>query len=242
MAVTTFQNVDANELRHFAQSAAFWWDPNGPFKTLHQINPVRLEYIRQQAPLKDACVLDVGCGGGLLSEAMADAGAQVTGIDMAAETLDVARLHLLESGLDVSYRLSTIEDLAATGMAGTFDIVTCLEMLEHVPDPESIVRACLALLKPGGTLILSTLNRTPKAMVLGIIAAEHILGLLPKGTHRFEQFIKPSELFETLQKHGAVVTDICGLKYNPLTGRSWLDKTDLAINYLMCAQTNPTSG
>ncbi len=234
-------NVNPAEVAHFDHSAAFWWDPAGPFKTLHHLNPVRLDYIRQQTPLADQKVLDVGCGGGLLCEAMAAEGAQVTGIDLAAETLQTARLHLLESGLEVDYRQMAVEDLAKTE-AGQYDVVTCLEMLEHVPDPVSVIRATVRLLKPGGTLILSTLNRTPKAMLLGIFAAEHLLHLLPKGTHHFDQFIKPSELFTEVQATGATVTDICGLKYNPLSKRACLDRHDVSINYLLSARTNPVSG
>ncbi len=233
-------NVNPAEVAHFDHEAAFWWDPAGPFKTLHHLNPVRLDYIRQQTPLAGQKVLDVGCGGGLLCEAMAAEGAQVTGIDLAAETLQTARLHLLESGLEVDYRQVAVEDLAKTE-AGQYDVVTCLEMLEHVPDPASVIRATVRLLKPGGTLILSTLNRTPKAMLLGIFAAEHLLHLLPKGTHHFDQFIKPSELFAEVQSAGATVTDICGLKYNPLSTRAWLDRHDVSINYLLSARTTPDS-
>lgn len=228
-------NANPAELAHFDQSAAFWWDPEGPFKTLHHLNPVRLQYIQQQTPLAGKKVLDIGCGGGLLCEAMAAAGAQVTGIDLAGETLQAAQLHLLESGLTVDYRQQSAESLTETE-AGQYDVVTCLEMLEHVPDPESVIRAALCLLKPGGTLVLSTLNRTPKAMLLGIFAAEHLLHLLPKGTHRFDQFIKPSELFAAVEKSGAQVTDICGLKYNPLSHKAWLDKQDVSINYLLSAR------
>jgi len=196
MVVTTNSparpNANAAELSHFDAEAAFWWDPDGPFKTLHHLNPVRLEYIRQQTPLEGRQVLDVGCGGGLLCEAMAAEGAKVTGIDLAPATLESARLHLLESGHQVDYRLMSAE-AQANEQPGHYDVVTCLEMLEHVPDPESVIRSCVTLLKPGGRLILSTLNRTPKAMLLGIFAAEHLLRLLPKGTHRFDQLIKPSE-------------------------------------------------
>ncbi len=235
------KNVNAAELHHFDQSAAFWWDPQGPFKTLHHLNPVRLDYIRQQTPLAGKKVLDVGCGGGLLCEAMAAAGARVTGIDLAPATLEAARLHLLESGLDVDYRLLSAEALAGSE-AGHYDVVTCLEMLEHVPDPESVINACVRLLKPGGTLVLSTINRTARAMLLGIFAAEHILHLLPKGTHRFDQLIKPSELFEAVQAAGAHVTDVCGLKYNPLSQRAWLEPGDVSINYLLTAQKAPQTG
>jgi len=239
MVVTTNSparpNANAAELSHFDAEAAFWWDPDGPFKTLHHLNPVRLEYIRQQTPLEGRQVLDVGCGGGLLCEAMAAEGAKVTGIDLAPATLESARLHLLESGHQVDYRLMSAE-AQANEQPGHYDVVTCLEMLEHVPDPESVIRSCVTLLKPGGRLILSTLNRTPKAMLLGIFAAEHLLRLLPKGTHRFDQLIKPSELHDAVQKAGAQVTDIRGLKYNPISHRAWLDRQDVSINYLLSAQ------
>ncbi len=227
-------NAFSAEVAHFNQSSAFWWDPHGPFKTLHHLNPVRLDYICQHTPLTDKKVLDIGCGGGLLCEAMAQKGALVTGIDLAPEALDAARLHLLESGLEVDYRQTTAEALAATE-AGQYDVVTCLEMLEHVPDPASVIRAAVTLTKPGGTLIFSTLNRSPKAMLLGIFAAEHLLHLLPKGTHHFDQLIKPSELFAAVQNAGAKVTDICGLKYNPLSTKAWLEPADVSINYLLCA-------
>ena len=176
-------NVDSQEVARFNEVAARWWDADGPFRPLHELNPERLAFIAARQPLQGARIVDIGCGGGILSEALARAGAQVTAIDLAPEALDVARLHAIESGVAVDYRLVSAEALAAE-LPGQFDAVTCLEMLEHVPDPQSVLRACAALLKPGGRLFLSTLNRTPKAFALGIVGAEYVLGLLPRGTHR----------------------------------------------------------
>lgn len=228
-------NHSQAELDQFNSQAAYWWDAAGPFKTLHQINPCRLAFIEQHAALKGQKVLDVGCGGGILSEAMAAKGAQVTGLDLAEASLKTAKLHLFESELEVDYQLQSIEDHAADHPE-QYDVVTCLEMLEHVPDPESIIDGCLAALKPGGWLFLSTLNRTPKAMLLGIVAAEHILRLVPKGTHHYEQFIKPSELVNALNKKNVTIHDISGMRYNPISGTATLDSQDLDINYLMAIQ------
>jgi 2-polyprenyl-6-hydroxyphenyl methylase/3-demethylubiquinone-9 3-methyltransferase len=223
------------EIEQFDGQAAFWWDTEGPFKTLHQINPTRLQYIRQFAQLNQQQVLDVGCGGGILSEALAQDGADVTGLDLSEASLKTAQMHLFESGLKVNYQCQNIEDYAKQH-SELYDVVTCLEMLEHVPDPESIIEACLLALKPGGWLFLSTLNRTPKAMVLGIFAAEHVLKIVPKGTHHFEQFIKPSELVRVLQRLPVDIVDLSGMRYNPITQSATIDPQDLDINYMVAIQ------
>lgn len=223
------------EIEQFDGQAAFWWDTEGPFKTLHQINPTRLQYIQQFAQLNQQKVLDVGCGGGILSEALANNGAKVTGLDLSEASLQTAKMHLFESGLEVDYQCVSIEDFA-TQHPASFDVVTCLEMLEHVPDPESIIDACLQALKPGGWLFLSTLNRTPKAMMLGIFAAEHVLKIVPKGTHHFDQFIKPSELVKVLQQKPVDIVDLSGMRYNPITQSASINPQDLEINYLVAVQ------
>ncbi len=225
------------EIDQFDSQAAFWWDLNGPFKTLHQINPTRLKYITDQVKLDGLKVLDVGCGGGIFSEALAAAGGNVTGLDLSKSSLQTAELHLHESGHQVEYQLQSIEDFADANPESQ-DVVCCLEMLEHVPDPESIIDACLKTLKPGGWLFLSTLNRTPKAMLLGIFAAEHVLKIVPKGTHHFEQFIKPSELVGLLQNKGLEIKSLTGMRYNPITQSATLDPQDLDINYFMAVQKN----
>jgi 2-polyprenyl-6-hydroxyphenyl methylase/3-demethylubiquinone-9 3-methyltransferase len=224
-----------SEIDQFDAQGAFWWDAEGPFKTLHHINPVRLAYIRRFTGLQDQQVLDVGCGGGILSEALAREGAQVTGLDLSKTSLQTAKMHLFESGLEVNYQQQAIAE-HATERAQQYDVVCCLEMLEHVPDPAAIIADCLQALKPGGWLFLSTLNRHPKAMMLGIFAAEHLLQLVPKGTHHFEQFIKPSELVRMLDAQPVDVKDICGMRYNPFTHSATLDPQDLDINYLLAAQ------
>ncbi len=226
-------NVDSQEVARFNEVAARWWDADGPFRPLHELNPERLAFIAARQPLKGARIADIGCGGGILSEAMARAGAEVTAIDLAPEALDVAKLHAIESGLAVDYRLVSAEALADQ-MPGQFDAVTCLEMLEHVPDPLSVLRACAALLKPGGRLFLSTLNRTPKAFALGIVGAEYVLGLLPRGTHRYERFLKPSELRRALVDLGFDQLEYEGLSYDPFTRRARRN-ADLSINYLVAA-------
>ncbi len=227
-------NVDADEVEKFQSIASRWWDTDSEFKTLHDINPLRVSYIeRHCGDLSGKKLLDVGCGGGILAEALAQKGAAVTGIDVAEMSLQVARLHLQESGLEVDYRLSTVEDFAAAN-PGAFDIVTCLEMLEHVPDPASIVDAACRLLRPGGSLVLSTLNRNPKSFALAIIGAEYLLRLLPRGTHEYRRFIKPSELAAAVRAGGLEVRDVTGLSYNPFSQRYSLGR-DLDVNYLMTA-------
>ncbi|HET9032269.1 MAG TPA: bifunctional 2-polyprenyl-6-hydroxyphenol methylase/3-demethylubiquinol 3-O-methyltransferase UbiG [Dokdonella sp.] len=226
-------NVNPAEVAKFERLANRWWDADGESRPLHDLNPVRFGYIAERVALNGARVLDVGCGGGLLSEALARAGANVIGIDLAAAVLDVARLHLLESGLEVDYREVSVESLVGE-MAGQFDVITCLEMLEHVPDPSSVIRACADLLKPGGRLFLSTLNRTPQSFATAIVGAEHVLRLLPRGTHHYAQFIKPSEMAGALRHAGLALEDLRGIGYNPLTRKAWLSDS-VAVNYLACA-------
>ena len=226
-------NVSADEIARFGALAQRWWDPNGPQRPLHELNPARLGYVTQRCQLRGARVLDVGCGAGLLSEAMAREGASVTALDLAPELIDVAKLHLLESGLQVDYRLVSVEDLA-TQSAGSFDAITCMEMLEHVPDPGSVLRACASLLRPGGKLFVSTLNRTPLAFAVAIVGAEYIASLLPKGTHDYKSFIRPAELSNWLRDAGLELDDVSGLAYDPIRRKAWVNqRTD--INYLACA-------
>ena len=228
-------NVDPAELAKFSELAHRWWDTNSEFRPLHQINPLRLDWIQGFVPLKDKHVLDVGCGGGILSDAMARAGAQVTGIDLATKSLKVAQLHALETQTpNVSYREVSAEALAAE-KPGSFDVVTCMEMLEHVPDPASIVQACATLVKPGGWVFFSTLNRNPKSFLLAIVGAEYVLNLLPKGTHEFAKFIKPSELANHCRDAGLNLQASKGLQYNPITRRYWLDG-NTSVNYMMGTQ------
>ena len=229
----TQENVSAAEIARFGALARRWWDPLGPQRPLHELNPARLGYVAGRCRLRGASVLDVGCGAGLLSEAMAREGAQVTALDLAPELIDVAKLHLLESGLQVDYRLVSVETLAAQ-VPATFDVVTCMEMLEHVPDPGSVLRACATLLKPGGKLFVSTLNRTPLAFAVAIVGAEYLAGLLPKGTHEYKSFIRPAELSAWLREAGFQLDDVSGLAYDPIRRKAWVGKrTD--INYLACA-------
>ena len=223
-------NVDAAELHKFEQLASRWWDPHGEFKPLHKINPLRFDYIDDRAPLSGTTVLDVGCGGGLLAEAMAETGANVTGIDMVDASLQVARLHLMESKRDVRYMLTTAEDFARDH-CGEFDVVTCLEMLEHVPEPGSIVAACAQLVRPGGHVFFSTINRNPKSYLLAVIGAEYLLRMLPRGTHDYNKFIRPSELDDWARDSGLRLDDITGMSYNPLSGEYRLGD-DVDVNYL----------
>ena len=226
-------NASSEELSKFDRLAARWWDPDGESRPLHDLNPARLNYIAGRVDLKSARVLDVGCGGGILSEALARAGANVVGIDLAPRVLDVARLHLHESGQHVDYREISAEALAAE-MPAVFDAVTCMEMLEHVPDPGSVIEACAMLLRPGGRLFLSTLNRTPLAFAAAIAGAEYALNLLPRGTHHYGQFIRPSELAAALRGAGFELEDLSGLSYNPLSRRARVVK-NTQVNYLACA-------
>ena len=230
---TPAANASQAELDKFGALASRWWDPQGPQRPLHELNPARLGYVRDRLPLAGARVLDVGCGAGLLSEALAREGAVVTALDLAPELIDVAKLHLLESGLKVDYRLQSVEALAAEA-PGTFDAITCMEMLEHVPDPAAIVRACATLLKPGGQLFLSTLNRTPAAFAVAIVGAEYVARLLPRGTHDYKQFIKPSELAALLRAAALQPRDGSGLAYDPIRRKAWVGGPT-AINYLACA-------
>ena len=225
-------NVDHAEVSKFEQLASRWWDPNSEFKPLHEINPLRLDYIDARAGLSGKQVLDVGCGGGILAESMAARGATVTGIDMGGAPLEVARLHLLESGQHVDYRQVPVEQLADE-MPAQFDVVTCMEMLEHVPDPASVVAACATLVKPGGQVFFSTINRNPKSYLFAIVGAEYVLRLLPRGTHDYAKFIRPSELSRWIRGAGLDTRDITGLTYNPLSGVYRLDPRDVDVNYMI---------
>ena len=224
-------NADPAELQKFSELAHRWWDPASEFKPLHDINPLRLGWINGKAALLDKTVLDVGCGGGFLTESMAAAGARVTGIDLSEKALSVARLHLFESGHSIDYRLISAEDLAAQ-MPAHFDVVTCMEMLEHVPDPASTIAACARLVKPGGDVFFSTLNRNLKAYVLAIIGAEYVLNMLPRGTHEYAKFIKPSELSRHCRNAGLDTHELIGLSYNPLS-RVYSLGRDTDVNYLL---------
>ncbi len=226
-------NVDQTEVNKFEELASRWWDPYSEFKPLHEINPLRLAYIEDHAGgLAGKKVLDVGCGGGILAESMAEKGAAVTGIDMGEANLEVARLHLLESGLEVDYRQLPVEKLAEE-MPGAFDVVTCMEMLEHVPDPGSVIRACATLVRPGGKVFFSTINRNPKSYLFAIVGAEYLLHLLPKGTHDYARFIRPSELNRWVREAGLETRDITGMTYNPFTRVYRLDPGDVDVNYLV---------
>ncbi len=224
-------NVDPAEITKFSELAHRWWDPGSEFKPLHDINPLRLDYIDGRTGLRGKAVLDVGCGGGILAESMAQRGAQVTGIDLADAPLKVAQLHLLESGGQVEYRNVAAEDLARE-RPHDFDVVTCMELLEHVPDPASTVRACAALVKPGGHVFFSTINRNPKSYLLAVIGAEYVLRLLPRGTHSYAKFIKPSELGALARQAGLDVSAVIGMTYNPLT-RVYALGPDADVNYIM---------
>jgi len=224
-------NIDHAEIAKFEALAHRWWDRESEFKPLHEINPLRVNWIDEHISLAGKKVLDVGCGGGILSESMARRGAQVTGIDMGEAPLSVARLHLLESGLEVGYRQITAESLADEAPEA-FDVVTCLEMLEHVPDPASVIRACHRMVKPGGQVFFSTINRNPKAYAFAIVGAEYLLQLLPRGTHDYRKFIRPSELGAWSRDTGLIVKDIIGLTYNPLTKQYKLSE-DVDVNYMI---------
>lgn len=229
------QNVDPNEIRKFEELASRWWDKNSEFKPLHDINPLRANWIDSIAPVAEQKVLDVGCGGGILAEALAQRGAQVTGIDMGDAPLGVAKLHQLESGLSIDYQKSTAEDFAKNHK-NAFDVVTCLEMLEHVPDPSSVVRACTQMVKPGGHVFFSTINRNPKAFLFAIIGAEYVLRLLPRGTHEYAKFIRPSELANWSRDAGLQVNQMTGLLFNPLSKKYRLSDTDTDVNYMISTQ------
>ena len=232
-------NADPEELVRFGKLAARWWDPDGESRPLHDLNPVRLAFVAERVALRSARIADVGCGGGLLSEALAKAGANVTAVDLAPEVIEVAKLHLYETNtalsapLDIDYRLCSSRDLAAAEPAA-FDGVCCMELIEHVPDPAALVTDLAALVKPGGKLFLSTLNRTPASFAIAIVGAEYIARLLPRGTHDYRQFIKPSELAALLRHAGLVLDEISGIAYNPLNRKAWLTR-HTAINYLVAA-------
>jgi 2-polyprenyl-6-hydroxyphenyl methylase/3-demethylubiquinone-9 3-methyltransferase len=232
---TASMNVDASEVAKFEKLASRWWDRNSEFKPLHDINPLRANWIDNLAPVAEQKVLDVGCGGGILCEAMAQRGAYVTGIDMGEAPLAVGELHKLESGVEVDYQKSTAEDFAQSHPE-QFDVVTCLEMLEHVPDPSSVVRACAAMTKPGGTVFFSTINRNPKAYLLAIIGVEYVLRMLPKGTHEYGKFIRPAELGQWIREAGLELDQMTGLTYNPITKTYRLTETDVDVNYMICAR------
>ncbi len=233
-------NVDPNEIHKFSDIASTWWDPKGPMKPLHALNPHRLDYIQQHSKLVNQRVLDVGCGGGLLSEAMAKQGALVTGIDMSEKALNAAKAHAEQGGVNVDYLHTTAEALAQSKPA-PFDVITCLEMLEHVPDPQSIVNACVECLKPGGRVFFSTINRNPKAFLMAIVGAEYILNLLPKGTHEYAKLIKPSELHGFCHNAQLTLIDMVGIHYNPLTNRFHLNQNP-DVNYMVCYEKPHSNG
>lgn len=227
-------NVDSNELAKFASRAAEWWDPRGAFRTLHEINELRLDYIAERVPLAGSRALDVGCGGGLLAESLAARGAQIVAIDLAPENVAVARHHAAERALTIDYRCVAVEELAGE-MPGGFDTVMCLEMLEHVPDPSRIVKACAAALRPGGTAFFSTINRNLKSFAFAIVGAEYVLGLLPRGTHEYRKLIRPAELASWCRTAGLEITELTGLHLNPATATYWLDG-NVDVNYFACAR------
>ena len=228
--MTATDNVHLHEINKFGAMAELWWDAQGEFKTLHDINPLRIEFIERYADIAGKRIVDVGCGGGILTEGLAKRGADALGIDLSAELIDIADLHGLESGVNAHYQKISVEALAEQQPA-SFDHVTCMEMLEHVPDPGSIIAACAALVKPGGCVFFSTLNRKPKAYLLAIVAAEHVLRMLPKGTHDYKTFIKPSELCRSARAAGLELQGMVGIEYNPFNKRFNLGK-DIAVNYI----------
>ena len=233
-------NVSADEIARFDSLAARWWDPDGESRPLHDLNPVRAAYIAARADLRGARVADVGCGGGLLSEALVRAGARVTGIDLGEKVIEIARLHLHESNLDIDYRVQSSAELAAAEPAG-FDVVCCMELVEHVPDPAALVSDLAAMLKPGGRLFMSTINRTPVAFGAAIVGAEYVMKMLPRGTHHYAQFLKPSELARLLRQAGLELEDVSGLAYNPLNRKAWLSPIT-AVNYVLSARAAGTPG
>ena len=228
--MTASKNVHQHEIEKFGAQAERWWDPQGEFKTLHDVNPLRLEFIQKYAPLSGKRVVDIGCGGGILTEGLVKAGAEALGVDLSEELVDIAELHGLETGVAAHYRKISAEDLAQE-QPEAFDHVTCMEMLEHVPDPASIIRACATLVKPGGMVFFSTLNREPKAYVLAIVLAEHILNMLPKGTHDYKTFIKPSELSQMARNAGLELQGLVGIEYSPFSKAFSLGK-DIGVNYI----------
>lgn len=233
--MTESVNADPAELAKFSELAHRWWDPDSEFRPLHQINPLRLDWINYLSPLQGLRVLDVGCGGGILSDSMARKGAEVTGIDLATKALRVARLHALEAQTPhIQYREISVEALAQE-VPASFDTVTCMEMLEHVPDPQSVVSACARLVKPGGWVFFSTINRNPKAFALAIVGAEYLLKMLPRGTHEYAKFIRPSELAAACRNAGLDILHTRGMQYNPLTSRYWLSG-DTSVNYLLATR------
>ncbi|MCF6204102.1 MAG: bifunctional 2-polyprenyl-6-hydroxyphenol methylase/3-demethylubiquinol 3-O-methyltransferase UbiG [Methylococcaceae bacterium] len=229
--MTATENVHPHEIEKFGSQAERWWDPQGEFKTLHDVNPLRLRFIQDYATLQGKHVIDVGCGGGILTEGLAKQGADALGIDLSEDLLDIAELHGLESGISATYKKISAEAMAEQEPEG-FDHVTCMEMLEHVPDPASIISACAKLVKPGGMVFFSTLNRLPKAYLLAIVAAEHVLKMVPKGTHEYKTFIKPSELSQTARNSGLELQGITGIEYNPFNKRFSLGK-DIDVNYII---------
>lgn len=236
-------NHDEQELTKFAQDASSWWDYEGPFKPLHDINPLRLDYVEQCVDgVHGLTVLDVGCGGGIFAEALARAGAKVTALDLVEESLEVARLHQLDAGLTIDYRLQSVEQHLASEGPEQYDLVTCLEMLEHVPNPAQIVGAVAQLVKPGGSVIMSTLNRSAKGFALGIVAAEYVLNYVPRGTHEFAKFIKPSELAAMARAAQLHTVDGVGLHHNPLTKSYWLSKKNVDVNYFLHTKKPVTEG
>ena len=234
------RNLDEAEIAKFEKLASRWWDPDGEFKPLHKMNPLRAEYINGHSLVNELQYLDVGCGGGILTESMAKNGATVTGIDMGEAPLSVAKLHAIESELSIHYEKVAAEELASR-QPGTFDVVSCMEMLEHVPDPASTVKACAQLAKPGATLYFSTISRTLKAFALAIVGAEYVLNILPRGTHEYQKFIRPSELADALRQAGLILEDAKGVLYNPLKQTFKLSDNDLDVNYMMRARKPDTT-
>lgn len=245
MSFQTVSSIESDEIAHFSQHAEDWWNPEGKFRPLHRLNPIRVEYVRDQVcahferasaqrqALKDFKILDIGCGGGLMAEPLARMGARVTAIDASAETIAVAKKHAKLSGLSIDYRLSSVEELVAKKQS--YDVVTALEVVEHVADMPSFMASVSAVLKPNGLLIMSTLNRTPKSFLLGVVAAEYVLGWVPRGTHQWKKFVRPSELVQQLDEVGIRTTNLAGLTFNPLRGEFELRQDDLAVNYMLAA-------